>query len=222
MALDLLKQWGWDQPEVGKFYGYLQKDRVFYRGRIFECEEGDSVEYKGGRDSALPIKEDAMFNKSKETGESVCAFLNSEGGSLFWGIHDNHIIQGVELKSPVDVMLRLQQYLKSRLDGLHSDGYVKIFFHKVIHFTVDRKREPPTPPLQMDAYHQYLTEELSILREHIKKSQLRTSNDLYVIEIRARRNPTLVLFENTGYYRSQNQTMKMGLRELKIGLCAND
>ena len=61
MALDLLKQRGWDHPEVGKFYGYLQKDRGFYRGRVFEGEEGDTVEFKGGKDSALPVKQDSML-----------------------------------------------------------------------------------------------------------------------------------------------------------------
>jgi len=216
MAMELLEAWSFNSEPVSTFFEKLRKDRILYKGRIFSVENSET-EFKGGKDPLSPVNENSVFAKSTDIGKTVCAFLNTNGGSIFFGIHDKHsVIQGVKFDSRQDdVMFRLNQSLKHRLDGVHSEGYMKILFHEVLQFPIDSERVPPSPPLQMDSYHHYLREELESLRDHLRKINTGGKERLFVIEINVKKHPSLVLFEGKGYCRSENSNSAMTLDQLK-------
>ncbi len=89
--------------EAFELYRALDTKQRFVQGRIFELEEGNDVEFKGGANINAPMSFDAAKKHATkdETGKTVCGFLNgyltgSDGGSIYLGIHDQGPVTGIE------------------------------------------------------------------------------------------------------------------------------
>lgn len=216
IALDLLYQLQFEYEDVREVYTKLSKKNTFYFGTIYKFEESTEVEFKGSDTTFKPVSETAMFNKTSTIGENICAFLNTNGGSLFYGIYDNpHIIQGVELKNSYDkVNLRLLNSIRSGMEGITHENYILIKFHEVLIFDTRQENRPPSPPKEIDVYTKYLQEELLRYKKHVDLIPIPTSK-IYVIEIVVKKHPTLVLFNSKAYYRNNGQTVTMSLEQLR-------
>ncbi len=74
----------------------VSKGYEFFKGRTFGKKEGQSIEFKGAKDSSSFMKEMSVVNIGDAIGEELCSFLNSEGGTVFVGVHDTtNVIQGM-------------------------------------------------------------------------------------------------------------------------------
>lgn len=217
MAIKLLEQWGVEEEDVRVAYSALSKTNVFYRGQIFEEEEGREIEFKGSTDSARPVTETAMMNKSSVIGETICAFLNTNGGTLYYGIHDStHIIQGVTPNESADkLLLRISGSLKSGLQGIESGDYLHILLHKVIQLQFSDSRALPERPRVLDPYAKALEDENRLLHYHLNKSLVPLKKDLVILEFTVAKHPTVVLYNSIAYQREENSNSKMGFEELK-------
>ena len=215
LALRIMGQWAFENEDVQTKYSQLHKQTPFYRGRPFENEEGRIVEFKGAKDSAQPVKESSI--DTKVTARTICAFLNTNGGRLYWGIHDkSHIIQGVQLDSPDKTTLTLTSSLKDNLQGVSLLKYVQIHIHPVVSFI---PRFPsPERPKEVDEYTKSLEDEVAYWREYFKKSSNPLQSSVFLIEIIVKRHPTVVVCGNVAYERIENanHTLKFGDLKTRI------
>ena len=90
----MLAKAGYELAEI--HLRYLKPD-CFIRGRVMQMEEGVEVEFKGALDPYGCLDKESSFWKGllKEILRNVCGFLNSEGGSLWYGVHDSGVVQGI-------------------------------------------------------------------------------------------------------------------------------
>ena len=83
---------------------YLKNKTHYTRSKYFvndkiDLEESNEIEFK------------STFNL-KHAVKDIIAFFNTVGGTTFFGINDNGIIQGVNIKSKDDVQLRIVAFIK--------------------------------------------------------------------------------------------------------------
>lgn len=112
---------------AGSFLPQFQ--RVFYKGQCIKELEGACVEFKGGAklDCMRPEQLRSSFSKY---GEVICGFLNArEGGTLYIGVHDSGIVQGIKFKDRDqfdNTLLALQDSLKSKMFPKNAHDYYSI------------------------------------------------------------------------------------------------
>jgi hypothetical protein len=118
---------------VGKLYQRIDPKLRFYRGQLYEHEEGRSIELKGGKYPNEPMNFDAAKNIGTDSavGKTICAFLNSylhgadgNGGSLFIGIHDTGVVHGIDVDK-VKMRFGLDREIRSQED---KPWIIKQFF----------------------------------------------------------------------------------------------
>lgn len=108
-------------------------------------EEGRTIEYKQYEWNPVKIREEACRN--------ICAFLNSKGGSIFFGITDECVIQGtnVNYKQRDQFLQLLNADLHSKFDPIISIGQYIITFHQV--FNTEDLPVPDLCVLQIEVSH---------------------------------------------------------------------
>lgn len=193
----------------------LETPTKLFKGRFFQSVEGPNIEIKGSKDSGTPMDEQAMLNSAKDNGQTVCAFLNTHGGSLFYGIHaKTRVIQGVRVKqSPGKAILKLGEILYHRLDSLTLAHLVKIIAHPVYYFSTRNPGVVQRPTMMADVAY------LDV--ERLTEPTTEPANeDLFVFEVRARKSPNLVLWDGRGFQRSTSTTTRMTLEQLRKAIVA--
>lgn len=195
----------------------LSKTNLFYRSQILVLEEGIEIEFKGSRDSVQPGTENAMMTKLSNVGETICAFLNTNGGKLYYGIHDQtYTIQGIAAKESVDkLLLRINDSLKECFQGIVSEESVRIVLHKVIELQFEDSRALPEQSRVLDLYTKALLEKNTLLRDNLKKYSVPWQEALVILEFVVAKHPTVVVYNGIAYKREENANSKMGFVELK-------
>eukprot|EP01040_Poterioochromonas_malhamensis_P015991 gene15991-18034_t len=216
LALKLLKAASFYSLAARQLLSQLSKDTLFYKGSIFNKEENLDTEFKGDSNALSTMKEGTVANRFEKYGETICAFLNTNGGSLFIGIHDSRVIQGVEVNSCDKFKLRILGSYESRIEPDPSK-LIEIYFHPVQQFRL-YQTQPPERGLVTDDYVHYLEAELSRLQKYISTLPQSSAerDSLYVIEIRCTQRDPLetFLFDGRAYVRRDGSNSKMSFSEL--------
>ena len=122
-----------EHPLAIKFLEQLAPMHMI-RGRLMPMEEGAEAEFKGAED-----ENDCLLQwsghwgpKLKDVLRNVCAFLNTAGGSLWYGVHDSRIVQGMPLTSEARdrIELAVRGSINQHLEPLSWD-YIAIRWHAV-------------------------------------------------------------------------------------------
>ncbi len=102
----------------------------FIRGRLMPMEEGVEAEFKGQELEHGCLQESSIHwspQKLKEVLRNVCAFLNSAGGSLWYGVHDSGLVQGMPVGSEArdSIERKIRMAISHSLEPLSWD-YIAI------------------------------------------------------------------------------------------------
>lgn len=105
----------------------------FVLGEALKCEETRHVEFK-------EVKAPNPFSSISNTAdEYAVAFLNSEGGRIYWGVRDNDkLVVGVEISEPDRDRLRQIVFGKlSEIQPQLDPGRFKLKLHPVVNGSAD-------------------------------------------------------------------------------------
>ncbi len=107
----------------------------FIRGRLMPMEEGAEAEFKGQELEHGCLQESSMHwspPKLKDVLRNVCAFFNSAGGSLWYGVHDSGLVQGMTFSSEArdSIERKIRTAISYSLQPLSWD-YIAIRWHQI-------------------------------------------------------------------------------------------
>ncbi|KAM9998811.1 hypothetical protein ACTFIY_008461 [Dictyostelium cf. discoideum] len=115
---------------------------IVYKQIIFDINDDEELknymedyelELKGNKDKNVSMKKKEV--NVEELVRQICGFLNTKGGSIFVGIHDDSTVQGIELKgSNLDDLKHAIQscVLKYAKITPPSENDLLFYFHKVV------------------------------------------------------------------------------------------
>jgi hypothetical protein len=116
LCLQLLLQASVDSDLAWRLYKQLAKGYFFMKGLKVEQEEDYETEFKGGKDSLKCMQQNEIRSLCSEIGRTVCGFLNTAGGSLLVGIHNQtNVVQGIKIADKDKFKLSIQQSILTRL-----------------------------------------------------------------------------------------------------------
>ncbi|KAF2070922.1 hypothetical protein CYY_007766 [Polysphondylium violaceum] len=133
ICLDLLRQLAIKYPLAYENLLVLDPNEFLF-GLAYNKMEGDRIEFKGPESDNMPMSIKTLKNNFGKYLKTVCAFLNTNGGSLYIGIIDkSRKIVGVEItETQLD---ELQQYLvlklKEDISPSYSLKFYSLKFHKI-------------------------------------------------------------------------------------------
>ena len=103
--------------------------RVFVLDAYFEEDENKKTEFKASTSQRFEVQFIVQM-----LSKYICAFLNTQGGVLYYGITDDHIVRGMKLSAQDRDKLRLSidQCCNSFIPEVDTD-IVKVKFEKVVY-----------------------------------------------------------------------------------------
>jgi len=100
-------------------------------GTVLDVSENLNLEFKERKDDSAPLS--FALSKYNSCGRYLCAFLNTEGGSLLYGISDDGKVTGIKMnrKEMDKINLSLDTIVHQHLEPHPSNGQIVSYFHDV-------------------------------------------------------------------------------------------
>ena len=134
VALKLILKLAKAQYALAETFAHQLKPNHFIRGRVMPMEEGTEAEFKGQEDVYGCLLETSHHwgLSLRDVLRNVCGFLNTAGGSLWYGVHDSGLIQGMPLTSQArdKIELKIRTAISHHLQPLSWD-YIAVRWHQV-------------------------------------------------------------------------------------------
>ena len=106
----------------------LAKDFCYREGAVIEAEEDLETEFK-----SFANARELGTSIPKQAAKYICAFLNANGGNLFYGVHDNGVITGLVLnRVDRDLMRNELDTILYRFSPSVNAELCSLQFHPVI------------------------------------------------------------------------------------------
>jgi hypothetical protein len=222
----LLRQAMMYNEHAWKAYESIRKTPEFVFGRRFIMQEQGltedyDLELKGAQVDNEPMPENAVCNQSGPMFQAVCAFLNTQGGSLYYGIHDKTTrIHGITVKNVDKLKQRLTGLLRTKITPA-ADHFVRIILHKLL-----IRKNPTIQELLADndgdvdvekaplEYVRKLTDEVKELQKFMPMHTLEADN-IYVLEILVNKGTQLYYCDNIPYRRHLAATCTMSPDQIR-------
>lgn len=166
-------------------------------------DESYTVECKGGEQPLQPMTLSTLRSSYYKTvSKAICAFLNTEGGVVYVGVHDKErVIQGTRVEGGLgslnDFKRKTIQSIQTQLQPSLHPSSIRIPFHLVCRFHPNSPLlVPVTPPDLFGEYHRFLQGQVSYLAERLSRLPPSESptNDFWLMEILVRKADDLFFY----------------------------
>ena len=217
----------------------IQKYPVCVFGQTLQLTEDTEVEFKGSSDPNKIMHEDTAIHLSDTVVQTITAFLNTNGGSMYIGVHNgSRAVHGIKVNDIDKFALRWDGIIKTRILP-RADHLVKIIPHVVVTTTTlsinemrniafrkkieDEEKDPlPLPPAspEVTTYISTLEAEFTRLQQdepkwpsHFAKMQ----EPVYVLQFLVLPAATRGLYfaDNIAYRRNHGANAKFGPEQLE-------
>lgn len=213
LCLELLRQAAQLDERALQAYQTVSKEPLFYRLRRLTWES-DQQEFKGGPDLEKAMKMATLVGKSDDIGKTMCAFLNSKGGTLIAGVHDGtRSVQGVLSSDPDGDLLRLQSKLLEKLNPKPASSLFSVRFYPVLEVLEEEEEEQVIPKSEEGLiwFNKYKD-----LKERIGQgTKYQNGSQLVVFVFEARPSNQLTIYGGHCYVRQTGQNQEVTFEQLK-------
>lgn len=196
----------------------LEKNRSFFFGVPVDMEESDEIEFKGSKieKRICPLSSDQAAS-IKNIEETVGAFINSNGGSIFIGVCNNGEVCGIQEGDADKLVLRMQGKIFDKLEPREADKFVSVSYYNVGFYSGLLGWRPDGRPADPCQYTIKLENLIDELEPYVRLPPAETP--LIVLEIHVQKSPFLVMTCGKFYKRLNRQNRLLTYTEIQNYFC---